>query len=102
MKIKRFVNGKEQEFELTSDELYAAFSEQEFKFDRADVADYFSAFDNEYIEEEYGMTAKEVESKFNEIAYEMRRNIDKYDMEWTFARDEAIETILRREVQETI
>ena len=102
MKIKRLVNGKEQEFELTEDELYAAFSEQEFKFDRADVTDYFLAFDIEDIEEEYGMTMKEIESKFNEIAYEMRRNIDKYDMDWTYARDEAIETVLRREVQETI
>lgn len=102
MKIKRLVSGKEQEFELTADELYAAYREQEFKFDRADVADYFLAFDNEYIEEEYGMTTKEVESKFNEIAYEMRRNIDKYDMDWTYARDEAIETILRKVVQEVV
>ena len=94
MKIKRFVNGKEQEFELTTDELYAAYREQEFKFDRNDIEDYFAAFDDVEIEEMYSMTRKKLEEKFDDMACEMRRNIDKYDMQWQYARDAAIAEIL--------
>lgn len=94
MKIKRLVNGKEQEFELTTDELYAAYREQEFKFDRNDIEDYFAAFDDVEIEEMYSMTRKKLEEKFDDMACEMRRNIDKYDMQWQYARDAAIAEIL--------
>ena len=95
MKIKRIILGKEEEFELTPDELYAAYREQEFKFDRSDIEDYFAAFEKEDIEEEYGMTIAELEGKYDDMAYEMRRNIDKYGMDWSYARDDAI-TVLRR------
>ena len=94
MKIKRNILGKEEEFELTPDELYAAYREQEFKFDKSTIEDYFFAFDDKEIEDEYGMTRKKLEEKFDDMAYEMRRNIDKYGMEWSYARDAAIAEIL--------
>lgn len=94
MKIKRTILGKEEEFELTPDELYAAYREQEFKFDRNDIEDYFAAFDDVEIEEMYSMTRKKLEEKFDDMACEMRRNIDKYDMQWQYARDAAIAEIL--------
>ena len=39
MKIVRTVNGQEMEFELTSDELYSAYSEKEHEFDCQDIQD---------------------------------------------------------------
>lgn len=94
MKIKRFVNGKEQEFELTADELYEAFREQEHKFDLCDVDDVFNGFDDDELLDMYGRTRDEIKEKYEDIAYEMRRNIDKYEMSWQYARDAAIAEIL--------
>lgn len=40
------------------------------------------------------MTRAEIGKKISDIARQMRRNIDKYDMLWQYARDEAISEIL--------
>ena len=42
------------------------------------------------------MTRAEIGTKISDIARQMRRNIDKYDMLWQYARDEAISEILKK------
>lgn len=81
MKIIR--NGVE--IELTSGEVYSAFLEQQHEFDVVDIID--------KIEDErdaYGDSADVMLAYVDNIADDMRRNIDKYDMGWRDARDAAI------------
>lgn len=97
MNITREIDGKLIVFELTNEELYNAFREQEFRFDRNDIEDYFYAFDEDELQEEYDMSRAEIEELFDDMAHEMRRNMDKYEMSWDYARDHAIADILRKE-----
>lgn len=96
MTIKREINGVVYEFKLTDMELYSAYVEQEHIYDKDGVVSFFDAFEDEDIMDSYGMTRKDVESVFDDIAYEMRRNINKYDMLWEYALDEAIRSCVRQ------
>lgn len=90
MTITRGFNGQTIEIELTSQELYEAYLEKQNEFDRQDIEDVFDGFDDNELEDMYGMTRAQLAEKIPELAHEMRRNIDKYDMSWQAARDEAI------------
>lgn len=90
MKITRGFNGQTIEIELTSQELYEAYLEKQNEFDRQDIEDVFNGFDDDELEDMYGMTRAQLEEKIPEFAHEMRRNIDKYDMSWQGARDATI------------
>lgn len=96
MKIRRIIDDKEYTFDLTSKELTDAFFEQEFIFDRADVSELENLLSDEKFAEVYGITKEEFRPLIDDMAAEMRRLITKYDMEWTYARDEAVRTILAR------
>ena len=95
MTITREIGGRVMTIELTGDELYRAYEEQQRLFDEADVEAAFDAYEDEELVESYGMTRTEIGEKVSDIACRMRRNIDKYDMTWQYARDEAISEILR-------
>ena len=94
MKISRTVSGIECSFELTNAELIQAFFEQQYRFDKQDVADYVAYMTDDDIVETYGVTRQEFDELTGEIASTMRRYIDKYDMDWTYARDEAIRDVI--------
>ena len=93
MTIKRIVNGVETEFELTDYEMRQAYYEQEHICDVEDIKSYFEDFTDEDFECNYGMTRQEVESKYDAIAYRMRKYLGDDDS-WTYSRDAAIEYIL--------
>lgn len=86
-----------KEITLTQDELCKAYFEQQFYFDQDDVRTLFDSFDDEDLMDNYGMTREQLESLTEDIAVEMRRNIDKYDMDWYYARDEAVRDVIYRE-----
>ncbi len=90
MTITREINGQTIEIELTSDELYEAYLEKQNQFDCEDIEDVFNGFDDDELEDMYGMTRAQLAEKIPELAHEMRRNIYKYDMSWQAARDAAI------------
>ena len=69
MKIKRIINVVTHEFELTNSERFDAYIELEHEWDVNYVRD---EWDNEDLDPE------ERESMVEDIAYEMRRQIDKY------------------------
>ena len=94
MKIKRTIDGKEFEFELTQQELYDAFAEQEFKFDLSSVRSYFEDYSDDDIMDEYGRTRKELEACFEDIAVALRRNMDKYDMSFEYALPTAVNEVV--------
>ena len=90
MIIKREINGHTVEIELTRQETYEAYLEKQNEFDQQDIKDVFYGFDDEELEDMYGLTRAQLIEKTPELAAEMRRNIDKYDMAWQEARDAAI------------
>ena len=96
MKIKRSINGVEYEFELTKDELFNAYCEQEYEYDKADIEDVIECLDDEEVIDTYDVTRAEFESLIPRMAYEKRRQQDKYGVSWDYARDEAIGEIINQ------
>lgn len=98
MVIKRTVDGKENSFELTERELCDAFFEQQYNFDKEDIKDYFGQMDylDGDFEDAFGVSRSKADTLIGEIASEMRRNMDKYDMDWEDARDEAVRSVLAK------
>lgn len=93
MTIRRTLDGTDYEIELLPYELMAAYYVQQHLFDVEDIGNWFDL--GEDISE-YGLSASEVESLYEEMAWELRRNLDKYDMDFAYARDAAIYDILER------
>ena len=94
MKIKRNIDGREIEIELTAHEMWDAYIEKQHQFDVEDIEDYFYGCEDDELIEKYLKTGEEIKQLYEAIANEMRRNIDKYDMDWQYAREEAIHQIL--------
>lgn len=94
MKITREIGGKQYEFELTRDELYRAFDEQEHIYDVNDIEDVVFYMEDAEVLAEYGISKEAFLAMKDEMAYEKRRNMDKYDMSWDYARDEAVSSVL--------
>lgn len=88
MTIKRNVNGVEMEFELTRAERWDAYEEAQHEFDKSDI-------DAVFDREEYGINESEADDLINEMAYRMRRYMDKYNCDFGCARDEAIRDVVR-------
>lgn len=63
--------------------------------DMEDIKGQFEFYTDSDIEETYGMTRKEIEPLFPEMAVLMRKRIDDSD-EWTYHRDYAIKETLRQ------
>lgn len=95
MKIKRTINGIEHEFELTKQERLDAYCEQEHIWDAA----YVWYICSEEIEEMY-KNEDEQDGFVEDIAYEMRRQIDKYDVSEWYALDEAFKKVTNQREKE--
>ena len=95
MVIKRTVDGEERIFVLTSMELFNAYSEQEYIWD----VDYVeSQLENGLFEEIEDICVDEADRAeiAEEIASEMRRQINKYDLSQEYAFTEAFHEIRNR------
>lgn len=95
MKINRTIDGKQVEIELTDDELYDAYLEKEFIFDKQSIEDAICGWSDQEVLEVYDVDRTKFLSLADDMAAEMRRNIDKYEMSWSYARDEAIADVLQ-------
>lgn len=94
MKIKRIVNGQELEFELTAQELWGAYFEQEKIFDAGDCAEMIYGMSDEECLDAYEITAKEFRKLLPYMGQEMRRLMENYD--WTYVRDVAVSSVIRK------
>ncbi len=73
MKIIREVNGMSMEFELTEDERFSAYEEQEHAWDVKYIT-------NTFVEERFDdLSDEERESAYNEIAYAFREKLNKME-----------------------
>lgn len=95
MKIQRTINGVSYNIELLPEELITAYFEQQKKFDIEDVISFAEAYSNEDLKENYDCTYQELLNSKEDIADKMRKYIDKYDMEWSYAREEAVRDVIR-------
>lgn len=95
MKIKRTINGIEYEFELTEQERFDAYCEQQHVWD----ADYVRNIYGEEIEQ-MCKTEAEIDAFIEDIAYEMRRLVDKYGVSEEYALDEAFEKVMGQSEEE--
>lgn len=94
MQITRMINGKEYEIELTKAELYEAYLEQQHYYDKLDVASIAEENSDKWLDDQYGTTREVFMSLVDDMANEMRRNIDKYDLDWQSARERAVQDVL--------
>ena len=95
MKIKRTINGIEYELELTEQERFDTYCEQEHIWD----ADYVRNIYGKEIEQ-MCKTEAEIDAFIEDIAYEMRRLVDKYDVSEEYALDEAFEEVMGQSEEE--
>lgn len=85
---------------LTGQEVYEAFREKEFEYDRQDIQDELENREAEDAQNICGVPCSFItESMIDDMASEMRRQIDKYDVSWDYARDEAIQEIIEKELK---
>ena len=92
MKITR--DGKE--YELTSDELYNAYIEQEGIFDRENIENNMEL----YLDEEAYELLKDNDDFIEEAAQKLRRNQDKYDMNYEYALSDAFQSVKKEFLKE--
>ena len=78
-----------KEIELTKDEIYQAYLEQESMFDLENIDLNMEVY---LSKEEYELL-KDNKDFMEEAAYELRRNQDKYDMDYESALKEAFDTV---------
>lgn len=81
-------------YELTQEEVYQAYREQELHFDIDDVKSELELIIEDDIDEElYVEAAKRIyanENMLRDVALAKRRNMDRYNMEWSYAVSEAV------------
>lgn len=94
MTIKRTIHGTEVEIELTKDELFNAYCEQQDEWDIKNCEDYLNSgiYDGEAWYEDLNEETKTI--IIEEAASQFRRNVDKYDMSYESAIDEAFSVVL--------
>jgi hypothetical protein len=100
MIIKRIIGGREFEIELTKEELFNAYCEQEYAWDVESCRNNLDSgiyFGEEWYEDLDEKTEKQI---IEEAAYHLRRNIDKYEMSYDYAMDEAFATVLKQYIKE--
>ena len=93
MKIKRYVNGAEVEFELTYAELCNARNEWQRDCDRGDILNAFEDMTDDDLMEVYGKTREEIEPLVDRMAWTYRKYMDNCD-DWIYRRDSAIDDVL--------
>jgi len=92
MKIKRTIQGEEAEIELTQDEIAEAYLHHEHYYDCEYVR---SNLNSGCYEEFEDLTGEELEAAVHEIAYEKRRQQDKYELDEWDAMDVALEQYIK-------
>lgn len=90
MKIMRKINGQLCEIELTKDEMFNAYENQQFLWDRDEAKNRLSQTDDDTFDD---LTDAQFECVINQVTYEMRRQMDKYGYGAEDALDQAISIV---------
>lgn len=91
-----FIERDGKKIELTEQELVDAYFEQEHNYDKTDVLGLFGEYEDDDLQEKFGITRDQVTDELvSDIATEMRHNMDKYGLDKENALDEAVKTKIR-------
>ena len=71
-----------------------AYVVQQLEFDRADIEDLICGMSDADVMACYDVGIEQFKSLIDDMAYEMRCQIDKYDVSWEYARDEAVRSVI--------
>ena len=93
MKIYRMIAGVIREIELTPDEMYKAYTEEQRELDR-------QVWTDDDAQKVFGITMARYLELVGEMEKEMRRLMTKTGCDWEYARDEAITTVSKRATSE--
>lgn len=97
MIIKRIINGKEIEIELTKEEVYDAYCEQEHKWDIESCEDHYDCV---YYGEDWYHDENIRRCIIEEASMRLRRYIDKYEMSFDYAIAEAFADTIPNHIKE--
>lgn len=98
MTIYRTIGSDPEPITLTSEEAWNCYCEVQHKLDLDDIKDIFSGLTDDDTILWIGASVKECVPLFDEMASELRRNIDKYDMTWDAAREYAVRDVVTRRI----
>lgn len=98
MTIIRTIASKSYPITLTREEAWGCYLEVQRKLDLEDIKDLFSGLTDDDTIPWIGAAVKECVPLFDEMASELRRNIDKYDMTWDSAREYAVRDVVTRRI----
>ena len=93
--ITRNINGTELSIPLTDVEIYSVYKYQQGLFDECDVRNLILGLSDGEIKKKYGIAKKDFEALTPDMAIEMRHNIDKYNVDWEFAREAAVDFVIQ-------
>jgi len=98
MKIKRTIDGKEYEFELTRDELYHAYRELDTEFYKEDImCFYFYDRSEDDLMKEWGVSKEEFDSRMEDIVLELQEEIADEESDYLYERvHTAVERVMAR------
>ena len=97
MQVKRNIGGLPVIVQLTREELFAAYQEQQRLLDIENIHGELELWPDSDLIEKYGLPLNELEPLEDEMAAELRSNINK-EMLWVYALADAINSVVNRHV----
>ena len=99
MTITRTVEGRQLAFELTADELRAAFNEQQEIYNTMDVEDYIE-MEIEKLQDQYGLTEERIRALIPKIVHDYCKALDNGAFDWWAVVGDVIFGVLSDELKE--
>lgn len=98
MKITRTVDGEEYVFELTPDEMYSAFREQNMAYHKEDIIHFgFDDASEDALMNEWGMSKEQFDDRMDDIALELEEEIADLETDYLYpCIQNAIHRVLER------
>ena len=94
MKIKRTVDGKEYEFELTRHELYHAYRELDMEYHKEDIMHFcFDDRSEDDLMKEWGVPKEEFDSRMEDMVLELQEEIADEESDYLY---ECVHTAVER------
>ncbi len=95
VEVTREIGGQSVTIQLTEDELFFAYQEQQWLFDLESIRQELEAQPDEELAAQYGLTLSELEPLQREMAAKLRSCLNK-EMSWDYALSEAIRSVAER------
>lgn len=95
MQVKRESGGVSVTIQLTGEELFAAYQEQQNLFDIENIRQEMEDQSDSELIQQYGLPLRALEPLMDEMAAKLRSNLDK-EMSWDYALSDAIRSTAER------